>query len=156
MNGYKIDFATNTITVTTKFAQAMNNPASTEYQTIVQIRNDFPDIKIIRKTHATPKAYHTKSGESFRCNQFKNLTYENMERFISALPSSEAYQKECDFIKNTATKIQHNGYALVRKWFTAQFPEFRKNPLFYLTNKPTLVSGASLLSTVNEEVKKVS
>ena len=156
MKYYKFDVVNTTLTISSDFESALLNRKSEEYGLFQQLKEDFPTLKIVRRTHATPKAYHTKSGESFRCNQFKNLTYENMERFISALPSSEAYQKEYDFIKNTATKIQHNGYVLVRKWFTTQFPKFRKNPLFYLTNKPALVSGASLLSTVNEEIKKVS
>ena len=48
-------------------------------------------------------------------------------------------------MKDFASAIQTNGYTLVRKWFVAQFPEFRKNPLFYLYNSPELVSGAAFL-----------
>jgi hypothetical protein len=53
--------------------------------------------------------------------------------------------REYQFVKNFASGIQTNGYSLVRKWFVAQFPEFRKNPLFYLYNSPELVSGAAFL-----------
>jgi hypothetical protein len=48
-------------------------------------------------------------------------------------------------VKDFASAIQTNGYTLVRKWFVAQFPEFRKNPLFYLSHSPELVSGATFL-----------
>ena len=68
-----------------------------------------------------------------------------MEKFISALPKSESYLREYTFVKDFASAIQHNGYTLVRKWFVAQFPEFRKNPLFYLHNSPVLVSGSEFL-----------
>ena len=68
-----------------------------------------------------------------------------MEKFISALPKNEGYLREYLFVKNFASAIQHNGYALVRKWFVAQFPEFRKHPLFYLYNTPELVSGFAFL-----------
>ena len=68
-----------------------------------------------------------------------------MEKFLSALPKNEGYLREYLFVKNFASAIQHNGYALVRKWFVAQFPEFRKHPLFYLYNTPELVSGAAFL-----------
>ena len=68
-----------------------------------------------------------------------------MEKFIKALPKSEGYLREYTFVKDFASAIQTNGYTLVRKWFVAQFPEFRKNPLFYLNHSPALVSGAAFL-----------
>ena len=145
MNTYKVDFVANTITITAAFAQAMNDPTSAEYKIIAQIRKDFPEMEIIRKTHKTPSKYQTKTGEKFNCNQFKNLTYDRMEKFIKALPKSEGYLREYLFVKDFASAIQHNGYTLVRKWFVAQFPEFRKNPLFYLNHSPALVSGAAFL-----------
>ena len=145
MNTYKVDFVANTITITAAFAKAMNDPTSAEYKIIAQIRKDFPEMEIIRKTHKTPSKYQTKTGEKFNCNQFKNLTYDRMEKFIKALPKSESYLREYTFVKDFASAIQTNGYTLVRKWFVAQFPEFRKNPLFYLYNTPELVSGFAFL-----------
>ena len=68
-----------------------------------------------------------------------------MEKFISALPKSESYLREYSFVKDFASAIQTNGYTLVRKWFVSQFPEFRKNPLFYLSHSPELVSGFQFL-----------
>ena len=145
MNTYKVDFVANTITITAAFAKAMNDPTSAEYKIIAQIRKDFPEMEIIRKTHKTPSKYQTKTGEKFNCNQFKNLTYDRMEKFIKALPKNEGYLREYTFVKDFASAIQTNGYTLVRKWFVAQFPEFRKNPLFYLSHSPELVSGATFL-----------
>ena len=152
MNTYKVDFVANTITITAAFAKAMNDPTSAEYKIIAQIRKDFPEMEIIRKTHKTPSKYQTKTGEKFNCNQFKNLTYKNMETFIMGLPSAEAYMEEYLFLKNYAAEVQTNGYAIIRRWFVAQFPDFRKNPLAYLTNQPAVVSAAEVADQYEAEM----
>ena len=145
MEKFVFDVISQTLTITAKFAKMMNDPQSDEYKLVQQFRKDFPNLTIAKKTHKSATHYTTKSGEKFNCNQFKNLTYDRMEKFISALPKNEGYLREYLFVKNFASAIQHNGYALVRKWFVAQFPEFRKNPLFYLYNTPELVSGFAFL-----------
>ena len=145
MEKYTFDVISQTLTITAKFAKMMNDPQSDEYKLVQQIRTDFPNLSIAKKTHKSATHYTTKSGEKFNCNQFKNLTYDRMEKFIAALPKNEGYLREYLFVKNYASAIQHNGYTLVRKWFVAQFPEFRKNPLFYLYNTPELVSGFAFL-----------
>ena len=145
MEKFVFDVISQTLTITAKFAKMMNDPQSDEYKLVQRFRKDFPNLTIAKKTHKSATSYTTKSGEKFNCNQFKNLTYDRMEKFISALPKNEGYLREYLFVKNFASAIQHNGYALVRKWFVAQFPEFRKNPLFYLYNTPELVSGFAFL-----------
>ena len=145
MEKFVFDVISQTLTITAKFAKMMNDPQSDEYKLVQQFRKDFPNLTIAKKTHKSATHYTTKSGEKFNCNQFKNLTYDRMEKFIAALPKNEGYLREYLFVKNYASAIQHNGYTLVRKWFVAQFPEFRKNPLFYLNHSPALVSGAAFL-----------
>lgn len=131
MNGsFKVDFSKSVITVTAAFAKAMQNPTSEEYMTIRQIKNDFPGIEIVHRTHRTPHKYCTKSGDTFYCNQFKHLTYENMERFINCIPNNEAYMREFEIIKKMAAP-QTDGYKLVRSWFAMQFPLFRSDPMSY-------------------------
>ena len=152
MNTYKVDFVANTITITAAFAKAMNDPTSAEYKIIAQIRKDFPEMEIIRKTHKTPSKYQTKTGEKFNCNQFKNLTYKNMETFIMGLPSAEAYMEEYLFLKNYAAEVQTNGYTIIRRWFMAQFPDFRKNPIVYLINQPDVVSAAEVADQYEAEM----
>ena len=145
MEKFVFDVISQTLTITAKFAKMMNDPQSDEYKLVQQFRKDFPNLTIAKKTHKSATHYTTKSGEKFNCNQFKNLTYDRMEKFINALPKSESYLREYTFVKDFASAIQTNGYTLVRKWFVAQFPEFRKNPLFYLHNSPVLVSGSAFL-----------
>lgn len=150
MEKFKFDVVSQTLTVTAKFAEKMNDPESEEYKRVLQFQSDFPNLKIAKRTHKSATSYTTKSGEKFNCNQFKNLTYDHMEKFIKALPKSERYLREYEFVKDFASAIQTNGYTVVRKWFVAQFPEFRKNPLFYLHNSPKLVSGAAFLEEETE------
>ena len=145
MEKFSFDVVSQTLTITAKFAGMMNNPESDEYQLVAKFRQDFPNLTIAKKTHKSATHYTTKSGEKFNCNQFKNLSYDRMEKFIKALPKNEGYLREYTFVKDFASAIQTNGYTLVRKWFVAQFPEFRKNPLFYLSHSPELVSGATFL-----------
>ena len=145
MEKFQFDVISQTLTITAQFAKMMNDPESDEYKLVMRFRQDFPNLTITKKTHKSATRYTTKSGEKFNCNQFKNLTYDRMEKFISALPKSESYLREYSFVKDFASVIQTNGYTLVRKWFVAQFPEFRKNPLFYLSHSPELVSGFQFL-----------
>ena len=157
MEKFNFDVVSQTLTITAKFAKMMNNTESDEYKLVAKFRQDFPNLTIAKKTHKSATHYTTKSGEKFNWNQFKNLTYDRMEKFIKALPKSESYLREYTFVKDFASAIQTNGYTLVRKWFVAQFPEFRKNPLFYLHNSPKLVSGVDFLEEETQApTKKVA
>ena len=161
MEKFVFDVVSQTLTITAKFAKMMNDTTSDEYKLVQRFRKDFPNLTIAKKTHKSATSYTTKSGEKFNCNQFKNLTYKNMEQFMSALPENEGYFGEYKFLRDNATRIQHNGYALVRRWFVAQFPHFRKNPLFYVYNQPTLVPASQVIEEVvaeaeAQELKKAS
>ena len=151
MEKFKFDVVSQTLTISAKFDEQMENPMSEEYKLVMQFRADFPNLTIARKTHKTPSHYTTKSGEKFNCNQFKNLTYDRMEKFIAALPQNEEYMREYTVVKNFGTFVNGNGYPLVREWFMAQFPEFRKNPLFYLSNTPQIVMASTFMAEQAED-----
>ena len=147
MKLYTVDFASQTITITSAFAQEMTTPGSEAYETVRQLHQDFPELRIVKRTHRTPNRYTSKQGDISKCNPYKNLTYDRMEQFISALPNSTAYLKQYDFLKTYASGVQTNGYSLVRSWFIAQFPLYRKDPLFYLTGEHTVLSATDFLKT---------
>ena len=151
MEKYKINFINHTITITAEFDKKMQDIESAEYALIQKIKADFPQMQIVRKTHRTPSRYVNKNGEISRCNQFKNLTYDRMEQFMNGLPGKEKYLKEYQYLREHASKPQRSQYTLVRKWFTAQFPLFRNNPLFYLDNPPETVSGKDIEKSVSEK-----
>ena len=99
MERYTFNPVAKTLVITAAFAKAMQDINSEEYALYTQLMADIPNLEVIRKTHKTPTKYQTKSGEKFNCNQFKNLTYDNMEGFINGLPNSEDYLKAYNFIR---------------------------------------------------------
>ena len=151
MESYKINLISKTLTITKAFEDAASNVNSEEYKLYQKLIHEIPELKIVRKTHRTPSKYKTKNGEEFRCNQFKNLTYDNMEKFIDALPNNREYKAQFIFAKTAAAAVQTNGYAVVRRWFAEQFPEFRKQPMSYLYNQPKLIYFKDILEQNNEE-----
>ena len=150
--GYQIDFTAKTLTITKEFSDNAQDPASKEFGILMNLQNAIPGLTVIRKTHATPRKYVSKStGETFNCNQFKNLKYENMECFIKGLSNSEDYMKPYLFLKNCGSLPLTSRYTAVRRWFVAQFPEFRKNPLFYLYNEVKVIDITPLIQQAKEE-----
>ena len=75
---------------------------------------------------------------------------------MSALPKSEEYFAEYNFLRDYATQMQTSGYALVRRWFVAQFPHFRKNPLFYVYNTPTVLRASEIIQEAEEPMQAVA
>ena len=142
MNGYKFDITKQTLTLSASFAAAMNNPASEEYALVRQFQHDFPNLRIVRKTHKSPAKPNKHSG----------LTYERMERFIIALsPKDDTDYLEAFYtVREMAEAMCASPYAVVSAWFMRQFPKFRTNPLFYIDHKPDVIDFSAVL----EEAKK--
>lgn len=132
---YKINFASKTLIVTAAFEKAMNDPTSPEYALYAQLQRDIPGLRVSRRTHKSPAKYRTKSGEVFHCNQYKNLTYENMERLINSLPKRDELMEVYTYIRYGAGLVQTSCYAAVRRWFEAQFPDLHRNPLYYFNGR---------------------
>lgn len=154
MEKYKMDFTTMTLTVTKAFEEKAQKPFTAENKVLVKFQKDFPSLTIVHKTHRTPSKYHAKNGDTYNCNQFKNLTYKNMEVFMDSLPEGESkkeVKKAYDYLRNEAGKLQTNTYKVVRDWFVKQFPEYRKDPLFYLYNEVVLID---LKTVLDQQVKK--
>ena len=152
MENYKLNPVSKTLIISAAFERAMNNPDSEEYRLYTQLQHDIPHLKISRRTHKSPAEYHTKSGEVFRCNQYKHMTYENMERFIKALPKSDELMKVYRFIRYDAGLVQTSCYTAVRRWFAAQFPDFRKNPIFYFNQDfPVIYDIWPIIKEAQEE-----
>ena len=145
MEKYKLNVVEKTLTISKEFDKAVASGKGAEYKLYTRLMKEIPGLTVVRKSHRTPTSYTSSSGEKFSCNQFKNLKYENMEHFMAALPDNEIYFEQYSFLRYSAACVQTNRYALVRDWFIAQFPEFRKNPLFYLYNKPAIVRAADVL-----------
>lgn len=158
MERYTLDVVSKALIITEKFSKKLQDPDSDEFVLYSKLMETIPGLTVANRTHKSPARCVSKStGEVFHCNQFKNLSYKNMETFMDGLPNSSQYRKEYDFLRDYATSIQTNGYKLVRMWFVEQFPYFRKNPLFYIYNTPTLVSASKVIAEAKaEELKEAS
>lgn len=151
MESYKFNPVSKTLIVTAAFEKAMNDPTTPEYGLYVQFQRNIHGLKVSRRTHKSPTKYRNKSGEVFRCNQYKHLTYENMERFIKALPKRDELMEVYNYIRYGAGLVQTSCYAAVRRWFGAQFPNFRKNPLIYFNGSfDVLVDIEPIIKAVQE------
>lgn len=152
MERYKFDAASRTLTITAGYAKKMQDMESAEFKHYNAMMQAVPGLTIVNRTHQSPSKCTSKStGETFKCNQFKNLKYENMERFMYGLPDCQKYFAEYFYLRTYAARIQTNGYALVRRWFIAQFPHFRKNPLFYVYNTPPLLPAVEVIAEIEAE-----
>ena len=141
MEKFKFDVVAQTLTITAQFAEAMNNPGSEEYKLYQKFSTDFPNLKVIGKTHRTPTTYVTKSNEKFHHNPYKGITVENMERFIAVVDDKEqSYKKEYNRVCAYAQAMgKKKAYAIVAGWFVEQFPKYRTEPFYYFNNHPTLI-----------------
>ena len=142
---FVIDFPTQTLTLSAEFAEAANNPGSDEYTLVCKFQHDFPNLRIVRKTHATPTRYHNSDGSTTTRNKHNNLTYERMERFMNALPDGAEYLAAYWELRGKAEAMCASPYSVVSEWFMRQFPQFRKNPLFYLDNKPAIIPISAII-----------
>jgi len=140
-NSCVFDPITNTLTITKAFADALSNPASAEYQLYRQIKADNPTVAVRKRTHKTSSGY---------VNQYKKLTYENMEAFIELLPNAEELLGVFNSLRTCANLVSTSPYTLVRTWFVEQFPLYRQAPLFYLTADVVVLSPEKYLNEAGE------
>ena len=156
MKGYTLSLSAKTLTITKAFEDAVSKGEGEAYDLYTKFMREIPGLTVVRKTHKTPTKYTSKStGEKFNCNQFKNLTFDNMKAFIEGLPNSEKFMKSYNFLRYYGGLPQTSRYTAVRKWFVAQFPEFRKNPLFYLYNEVKVVDIARFIEEAQERAEEL-
>ena len=135
----------NTLTLSADFVDAMNDPDNDEYKLVRQFQHDFPNLRVVRKTHATPTLYRNSGGSTTTYQKNRKLTYERMERFMNALPDGAEYLTAYWELREKAEEMCASPYAAVSAWFMKQFPQFRSNPLFYLDNKPKVIPYSTVL-----------
>ena len=145
MEKYTLSIVNKTLTISKAFEKAASNPESKEFKLYQKLTRQIPDLKVSRVTHRKPTSYVNKDGEEFSCCQFKNLTYERMEKFMSALPKSEEYTKEYEFLKAVAA-VHPSPYAVVRRWSAKQFPEFRSAPWTYFEKPVEILRAQTFLN----------
>lgn len=124
INGYKIDFANNTLTINYKFEAAANTYGTAEYKLYKNILNDFPQIKVV-----------VKSGREQKTPRYnKRLTYANMATYISTFANAEKLMEQFEIVK-VKSKIEASPYKYVCDWFKSEFPHYKETPIFEEQNK---------------------
>ena len=114
VKGYKLDFATNTLTVNYKFHRAMSDFGSPEYLRYKEILNDFPQLRVI-----------VKAGRTITSTRpTKRLTYENMDSYIGCYENRDELKTAFTIVRQKS-KLVASPYKYVRDWFEAQFPDYR-------------------------------
>ena len=63
--------------------------------------------------------------------------------------------KSYNFLRYCGKLPQTSRYTAVRKWFVAQFPEFRKKPLFYLYNEVKVVNIVPFIQEAQERAEEL-
>lgn len=107
---YTINFETEEIIITKKFAKASQDLSSAEFKVMQQLRKEFVGFKFAYKT--IEKKENKKS--------YKGLSIEEMQRFISN--QTEAEQEMFEKVLAVASNKQGK-YAIIKKWFLDNYKE---------------------------------
>lgn len=116
--GYKIDFASKTISVTKAFMKQAETYDTEAYTLLKKIKAELPDMRIV-----APKTNR-------KSKKRDNLTYANMITFINCQNNAEILLKEFEQVKELASGQGGNAYQNVKKWFLATFPNYKEIPSF--------------------------
>ena len=116
MTGYKMNFATKTLTITKAFAAKAMLPNTEEANLILNLKSMLPDMKISYRTHS-----------GYRPHPFKGLTYYRMERYIECHTNAAELLNAYMTVKEIAS-IQPNPHNYVCRWFLLQFPDYKEIP----------------------------
>ncbi len=119
VTGYKLDFASNTLTLTFKFHHALSDYGSPEYNRYQAIMADFPNLKV-----------SVKAGRDIKTTRkTKRLTYKNMETYMKCFDNSKELLARFDLVKQQSAPLA-SPYKYVRDWFELQFPNYKDAPVF--------------------------
>ena len=131
-NGYKIDYTTNTITVTKKFMEEAGIIGTSAFSTMKELRQ-------MGMTIAVKEIAPRKNNK---------ITYAQMVQYISCVENSTLYMAQFNAIREEA-KSKNNPYNRVLEWFNQTFPCFYDMPEFNAKNE-VIVTPANYLIELPE------
>ena len=109
ITGYNFDALKSELTVTAEFLKKAGKLNTPEYRIMLQLRRDYPEMKIIQKKVSR------KTKPSISCAQ--------MTDFIGKCRDGEKRLKEFERIKELS-KIQVSPYCYVRDWFMNHYANY--------------------------------
>lgn len=130
--GYKIDYTTNTITVTKKFMEEAGIIGTPAFSTMKELRQ-------MGMTIAVKETAPRKNNK---------ITYAQMIQYISCVENSSLYMAQFDAAREEA-KSKKDTYNRVLLWFNKTFPCFYEMPEFNAKNE-VIVTPADYLTEIAE------
>ncbi len=107
-NGYTFDALNNTLTISASFAKKASKVGSPEYNTILKLRRDFPNLKIQQEAKREGK---------------KSVTFAQMEAFIALHRNKDELTKQFNNMRKLS-RVHPMPYKYVKNWFDNKFPYF--------------------------------
>ena len=114
MNGYSYDAMNNTLTISASFAKKASKAGTPEYNVILTLRRDFPNLTI--------KQEEKREGK-------KSITYAQMEGFIAMTRNAKELTSQFERVKKLS-RVQPMPYRYVKTWFENRFPYYADQPTF--------------------------
>ena len=135
-NGYNYDALNNTLTISAAFAKKASKVGSLEYNVILKLRRDFPNLTI--------KQEEKKGGK-------KSITYAQMEAFIGMTRNAKELTAMFERVKKLS-RVQPMPYKYVKTWFENLFPYYSEQPTFdadgFVIDPVTLPNMKSMVQEV--------
>ena len=111
---YEINWSTNTITMTKKFAAEANQYGTEAYNMLMDVRSK--GFHIVIKESKPRKACPTR------------ITFKQMETILSCMTNADERLEQLHAVMD-AGKGQKNQYEYVRRWFLENYPHFNEIPV---------------------------
>ena len=108
--GYSINWQTNTITMTKRFAEEANQYGSDAYNLLMDVKSKGFHITV--RQSKPRKACPTR------------VTFKQMETILSCMDYADERLEQLHAVMD-AGKGQKNQYEYVRRWFLRNYPDFR-------------------------------
>ena len=128
---YKVDFVTNTITISKRFRELASQRDTDEYVKMKNLKEDFPSMSIHMRISKRKGKPSTK------------VTYRKMMDYFECLPESETIIKQFEIVHKASKNCQG-----VLNWFNESFPEYGKIPRF--DSQGNLLYGSNVIPFVLE------
>ena len=118
--GYNINWQTNTITMTKKFAAEASEYGTKAYNLLMDVRRKGFNI-VVRQEAKPRKACPTR------------ITFKQMETILSCMDYADERLEQLHVVM-AAGKGQKNQYEYVRRWFLQNYPNFAGVPVLDVNN----------------------
>lgn len=136
-NGYNYDALNNILTISASFAKKASKVGSMEYNVILKLRRDFPNLTIQQEAK--------KEGK-------KSITFAQMETFIDRHRNKDELLKLFNNVRKLS-RVQPMPYKYVKTWFENKFPYYCEQPTF---DDDGFVVDPATLTNMKEMVQEVA